>query len=465
MNNTLYKFILPDLQETRGDVHLLVWGDLGTWIAADEELKQLLLKFDGTKTVETVLNEHAKQQEKPFVSVQKECLSILTELIKHKILDDSNDHLKAVNEEPLSIANVTLNITNNCNLKCSFCYNGTRNRQEADVLKIAEFLRNSKETLSNDSSLIILGGEPLLDPKRLFLFLESVRGIFSRPPMISTNGTKITADIASQLAAANVEVQVSLDSYDPEAHDKSRGHGVFERASKGIEQLVKAGVYTIISMVVTKQTLAHMEGIFHLANSLQVNEARFIPLRNTGAAALNSKILESIPNPMHGFSMLLDILKRYPQYASLLGRDFFSVAAAQCSNCATRISCGIGRRVIFIDADGDLYPCPNHVMPDLNLGNILTSNMKAIMSCLTMQTIRDRYHIDRFVSCNRCAFRRWCAGDCRGEVIATYKNPHAPSPNCSSLKKMYSEMLWCLALNDLRLRHVILPNSTLDFHN
>ena len=94
---------------------------------------------------------------------------------------------------------------------CS-CYNAVRKGEEAPIETVVDFLRTGKESFATDSSLIVLGGEPLLVPEHLFDLVEGTRGLFSRPPMISTNGTRLDDEMVSRLADTPIEVQISLDS-------------------------------------------------------------------------------------------------------------------------------------------------------------------------------------------------------------------------------------------------------------
>ncbi len=438
----------PDLAETRDGIHLLVWGDLGQWLVMDDELEALLRGFDGTRTTEELFREHAKKWGDTPENVETEARPLVRELSARGVLAAVGER-NIPREEPLSIANVTFNITNRCNLRCPFCYNAERKGEEIPIDQVVGFLRSGMQSLSKDASLIILGGEPLLVPERLIPLVEGAGEIFQRSPMISTNGTRLDGEMVARLANIPIEVQVSLDSAHEEIHDRGRGKGVHRRAVAGIHRLVKKGVYTIVSMVIQRETVKEMEDLLALARDLGVNEARFIPLRNVGAAATSRTVVTELPDFLLGFQQLLSILDRHPEYGELLARDYFSIAAVQCRHSASRVSCGIGRRVIFIDADGTLYPCPNHVNDLFKLGHVAEDPLAEVLAAPDrMGRIRALYHIDRYPECAACPFKRWCAGDCRGEVLATTGNPLAPSPHCEALKQMYTEILWRLATGD-----------------
>ncbi|MCP4676673.1 MAG: radical SAM protein [Deltaproteobacteria bacterium] len=426
----------------------------------DDELKSLLNRFDGGSTITRAIVDHAKDWNKSLKEVSAEAVPLIQDFVKRTVLTQTPGNYKPA-EEPVEIANVTLNLTNRCNLNCGFCYNAGLDKPAVSVEKLSLFIKNAQSDMSKDASLIILGGEPTLVPDRLFYLLDSVGDIFSQAPMISTNGTRLSRDIVKKFSDRRVEVQVSLDSHDSKVHDAGRGKGVFHRAITGIQRLVDAGVYTIVSMVYKQSNIQDMEGYLNLAMSLGVNEARFIPLRRVGAAK-NYQESEQ-PDQLAVFEHLLDILDRKPKLSELLKRDFFSIAMLQCRTSTSRVSCGIGRRVIFIDADGGIYPCPNHVTPDFLLGGVGTDTLYNILNKNhVMRGLRERYHVNRYTQCSKCAFKHWCAGDCRGEVLALTGIQTAPSPHCEQLFRMYTRILWLIAQGDTRLNNMAANSNRKD---
>ncbi len=444
----IYRARKPTLEETRDQRRLLVWGDIAQWMVVDEELASLLSRFDGKRPLKRVLRAHAKRWEKPLDQVTREVEAVLPALVSRDILTTSRRPV-AIEPEPVSIANLTINVTNRCNLRCRFCYNAERRTPELPVERLMDALRDARPVLDEGASLILLGGEPLLDLERLLRVLDRAPEAFSTAPMVSTNGTLLTEEAVAALAERRVEVQVSLDGPDPARHDAGRGEGVFERAVSGVRRLVSAKVHTILSMVYTRDALADLSPYLDLALELGVAEARFIPLRLIGGG-LESR--DACPDQHETFTALLDILARRPETRSLLARDFFTILYTICRYSARRRSCGIGRRVAFIDADGAVYPCPNHVGPEHRAGLLADTSLAEILhDAPVFHETRRRYDIARYTRCRACPFRHWCAGDCRGEVVALTGDPAAPSPHCDELRRVYADMLWLLSEDDPRL--------------
>jgi radical SAM protein with 4Fe4S-binding SPASM domain len=102
--------------------------------------------------------------------------------------------------------------------------------------------------------------------------------------------------------------------------------------------------------------------------------------------------------------------------------------------------------VIFIDADGTVYPCPNHTSPEHACGSMREAGLAEIIErSPVMIAARERYQVTRYTRCRGCPFRYWCAGDCRGEALSVEGDPLAPSPHCDELRRTYTRMLWLIA--------------------
>jgi radical SAM protein with 4Fe4S-binding SPASM domain len=436
----------PDLRQQRGEAWLLVWGGLGQWLVVDGDARVFIDRFDGRQELRQILRRHAKAVRRPLAAVEAEAMPLIEDLLERGILRRQAE-APAPGEEPVSIANLTINITNRCNLRCTHCYNRGHSSPDAPIEDIVAGIRGGRGILDPDASLVVLGGEPLLDPARLFALLDGCDGLFGQRPVISTNGTLITPALARQLAARRVEVQVSLDHHLAPRHDTIRGQGSWDEALLGIRRLVEAGAYTILCRVYQRGDEAALEPYLDMAEQLGVQELRFIPLRGVGAGAAEP---ERLPDQLAVLRGLLAILQRRPALASLLARDWFSIAATLLGRGRGRSSCGIGRRVLLVDADGLVYPCPNHCAPAFAAGSLLEQPMDEIVrDSEVFAAMRSRYHVARYHRCKGCPFRAWCAGDCRGEVLALTGEAHGPSPHCAELRAVYTELLWLTAAGRL----------------
>lgn len=435
-----------DFHEVRGTDHLLVWGALGAWMVVDAELYAFLGLFDGRRSLRVVLEILARREGRRPQELEAETLPVVNELLRKKVL--AADLTVSPPQEPIRLANITLNLTNRCNLACTWCYNAGRTTDELAPEALAASLESARGVVDEDATLNILGGEPFVDWPRLRRFLECVTRPSDLPILISTNGTLLTDEIVAHLSSCPVDIQVSLDGPEAVKHDAVRGAGAYDRAVEGIRRLVAAGIHVIVSMVYTRDSYRGIERYLERALELGVTEARFIPLRRIGHGLAGPA---QAPDQHEVFCYVRDLLARRPAFVPLLKRDFFTILYTSCRMSIQRQGCGIGRRVIFVDADGRVYPCPNHVGAAFECGRLPEDSLADLLNdAPVFRRMRECYNVGHYTRCRGCAFRSWCAGDCRGEVLAVAGKTDAPSPHCAEMRAVLADMMWMVAQEDTR---------------
>ena len=197
-------------------------------------------------------------------------------------------------------ANVGINLTRRCNLKCKMCM---QNRHvTVDKAKLSWYDSGQELPLSAWVNLIneiaiyrpwvsVTGGEPLLYPD----FTKVIQALKEKklPIDLTTNGL-LLKDIAEFLVEQRVEmIFVSVDGPE-DVHDEIRGlKGAFQRTIAGIRALVEArakqkgyGPVIAVNCTMTKSNLHIIDQMVSLAVSLNVELLQFIhPFFNTRANA------------------------------------------------------------------------------------------------------------------------------------------------------------------------------------
>lgn len=151
------------------------------------------------------------------------------------------------------VAFITLQVTQNCNLRCSYCaysgayYNRTHNKKTmsfAVAKKAVDFLL-SHSTASDDISVGFYGGEPLLEfglIKEVVAYTESVCWGKNVSYAITTNATLLKGEILDFLVEKNFKVMISLDG-PKEVHDQNRvfsdGRGSYDIVMRNIANIKK----------------------------------------------------------------------------------------------------------------------------------------------------------------------------------------------------------------------------------
>jgi radical SAM protein with 4Fe4S-binding SPASM domain len=136
--------------------------------------------------------------------------------------------------------NVLIQVTNRCNMKCSFCDFWPNAAPKHDELTTAQYRQLARELDDLGCFLIsIEGGEPMVRPD----LVEIVRALGKKHlPQLFTNGWYIDRDNAQALFDANLtHASVSIDYPDAARHDaKRRLDGAFDRAWRAVDHLMKA---------------------------------------------------------------------------------------------------------------------------------------------------------------------------------------------------------------------------------
>jgi uncharacterized protein len=155
---------------------------------------------------------------------------------------------------------LTLFVDHQCNLRCTYCYNGEKfsRRMSREVLEKAARLALGKAR--GELHVSFFGGEPLLHPD----FVEEAIELFEREAprlspglalryIMNTNGTLLDERAIRLLRSRPFVVNISLDGA-PEVHDKVRltagGRGTYAVVEGGIRRLRDEGVrYQLLSVV------------------------------------------------------------------------------------------------------------------------------------------------------------------------------------------------------------------------
>jgi len=339
-------------------------------------------------------------------------------------------------QQPFPLQTVVMNVTNQCNLSCSYCYEYGEDRISTPDGKTKfmseETARSTVDFLLNQSPgrrmvhLTFFGGETLLNFKVVKSTIEYARNKaadigkdvdFS----MTTNATMLTSEIISFLAENNVGVTVSIDG-PKESNDQFRvfhnGKGSYDVIAPKIKELVKVHRSRPIGARVTLTAqVVDVKKIFrHLTEEMGFDEVGFAPVTTSpvrlyaiGNSGLD-KVLEqftelakeyleyALSNKHHGFSNVNDTLQELHQGVS------------------KAYPCGAGLGLLGVSPSGDIGLCHRFVdSPAGKLGHIDTGiDRQAQAEHLT------RGHINTKYDCHTCWARPVCSGGCYHEAYVRY---------------------------------------------
>ena len=150
-----------------------------------------------------------------------------------------------------------IEVTTQCNHSCSHCFVRARGRRRSNLAPdlVRTMVREGYE--AGYRRLHITGGEPLLW-EGLQDILDYAFGLGYQTAFLNTNGTLLTGRVSRRFATySGLAVSVSLQG-PKRFHDRIRGKGSYDRAVKGINQAIDAGLAVHIFTPVGRSLIPEM---------------------------------------------------------------------------------------------------------------------------------------------------------------------------------------------------------------
>jgi radical SAM/Cys-rich protein len=253
-----------------------------------------------------------------------------------------------------------INVGKKCNQTCEHCHvNAGPARTE---IMTRETLDRVLDWLDQTSIPIvdITGGAPELNPNFRYLVERVKRGAVPRHVMDRCNLTILfepgQEDLASLLAAHEVEIVASLPCYSVENVDKQRGSGVFDKSIRALQLLNRLGYGTKPQL---KLNLVYNPvGAFLPGAQSELEAAYKAELKAQFGIVFNQ--LYTITNmPISRFGTFLRHSGQWDEYSQLL-LNAFNPGAVQGLMCRETIS--VGWR-------GEVYDCDFNQMLNMQCRN------------------------------------------------------------------------------------------------
>src|SRR6201987_4283127 len=179
---------------------------------------------------------------------------------------------------------LTWELTYACNLACVHCLSSSGKRDPRELST-----QSCKDIIDELERMQVFyvnigGGEPTVRPD--FWELVDYATAHHVGVKFSTNGVRITPEVAARLAASDyVDVQISLDGATAEVNDAVRGPGSYDMAVRALGHLRDAGFRDAkISVVCTRENVTQLDEFKALADSFGAT-LRLTRLRPSGRGA------------------------------------------------------------------------------------------------------------------------------------------------------------------------------------
>jgi uncharacterized protein len=347
--------------------------------------------------------------------------------------------------KPVPLQTLVLNVTNQCNLSCTYCYeygedkivdteNGTQPKfmsEDTARASVDFMLREARD--SPTAHMTFFGGETLMN----FPVLKSTMAYARQRAAelgkqvdfsLTTNATLLRPEIIEYLADERVGVTISIDGPE-DIQDRFRvfknGMGSYDVAAPKIKALLERHRSRPIGarVTLTRQTLDITRIYRHLADEMGFWEVGFAPVTtapgrgyaigDTGFDELLAQFRAladeykqaALDNRHHGFSNVRETLQEIHQ------------------GHAKAYPCGAGLGLMGVATDGDVALCHRFAGSDAHkMGDVHTG-----VNWETQRAFLESHHVNDKTDCRTCWARPICAGGCYHEANTRYGSTTAPN--------------------------------------
>ena len=286
---------------------------------------------------------------------------------------------------------LSLILTAQCNLRCSYCYQNAKTARRAEWSVLQAGIDLAFGEGSSHVELLFLGGEPLLEFDLLRKAVSHAEALDSGRKRfryaLSTNGTLISAAVADYLDKHQFEVQLSFDGV--EQAQVHRGSGTFEILNSVLDSLRVQHPQLFrnrlrISLTVVPATLSFLADSVQYLLEKDVREILISPCITPYPGWHSDRINELDAE----FARLAEISRIHAERTAAIpvalfrkGSDELPQENRWFSTCAA-----MNGRSLTIDVDGQSYTCPLLVE---SYQNFPAGSLMEQVSMLKLGDVRD----------------------------------------------------------------------------
>lgn len=264
---------------------------------------------------------------------------------------------------------VALNLTRRCNLGCAHCYLDARVLRsgapgELDTDEVLALLGDIA-ALSDETMVVLTGGEPLLRPDLETIAHQAAN--LSLMVVVGTNGMLLHPRRVAALQAAGVRaVGISLDSLNPDHHDRFRGRpGAWRATMAGIDACRRGGLIFQIHFTVTDDNADELDDMIAFARDAgaAVLNVFFVVCTGRGRTVSNisvdryETVLHHLAEAARAETTLV-VRARCAPHFKRLAREMSPPLPITLADGYEAGGCLAGTRYCRVTPEGDLTPCP-----------------------------------------------------------------------------------------------------------
>ena len=378
----------------------------------------------------------------------KTCYTEVTELYNDKILFSEDDYEKYADYSVISpVKAMCLLISQDCNLRCEYCFAETGDFGMGRKLMTFETGKNAIDFLLKMSAnrenleLDFFGGEPLMNfgvVKQVVEYARSKEKEYNKKFRftITTNGMLLDDDKIDFINREMSNVVLSVDGR-KEVNDRVRkrvdGTGCYDRIMPKFRSLVekRGDKEYYVRGTFTKYNLDFSEDVFDLYHQ-GFDQISVEPVVSDSKEkyAITEK---EIPEIFSEYERLAERILESRKNGEKFNFFHFMLDLDQGPCAIKRLrGCGAGNEYVAINPDGDIYPCHQFVgIEDYKMGNLDDDTFnydikKEFASC----------HVYSKPECKQCWAKFYCSGGCNANNYQYMGDIHkAHKLSCQLQKK------------------------------
>jgi uncharacterized protein len=366
---------------------------------------------------------------------------------------------------------LTINITNQCNLACRYCYANCGDYKqdslpEIERRSVENAIRQTIELYPEGINLIqLFGGEPLLAGRKLEKIINIIKAVCEEKavqvPMFGmvTNGTLIDDETAKFLVNNLVSITISLDGSEV-VNDFNRrfpgenGQGVYQKVKEAVRLLRKhkTDFFIKCECTVTAENIrdyiqnGKQDNLYHaIFNDIGFNSCLCNPVfgNDNPEISLDKIDLDIVSEYFDSF-ICGQIHDEEGKLKDI--RDIYRIIQVLRKKTSPKNQCGANNTDLAVDVMGNLYPCFMFIGEEkYKIANVNDCDLKEITK--RYSEIMDELELaNNNVTCNDCWAKRFCSttcGNCIGARHLANGTIKAPiERNCQIGKRILERFLW-----------------------